>query len=107
MRAQVNRLVRYLFFPCILFAVGASTPITAELLAVPLLVAVAARLQFDPLGEARRAASIEATTPAMMTVLLLAERFRLDSAAAALLIGWSTIPLWLTLPPTLALGLIR
>jgi predicted permease len=62
---------------------------------------------FEPLGEAHFAASIEATTPAMMTVLLLAERFRLDSAAAALLIGWSTILFWLTLPLTLALGLVR
>ena len=78
-----------------------------KLLFAPLLVAVAARMLFEPLGEAHFAASIEATTPAMMTVLLLAERFRLDSAAAALLIGWSTILFWLTLPLTLALGLVR
>ena len=43
----------------------------------------------------------------MMTVLLLAERFRLDSAAAALLIGWSTILFWFSLPLMLALGLIH
>lgn len=52
-------------------------------------------------------AAIEATTPAMMTALLLADRFRLDAQAAALLIGWSTILFWLSLPLTLALGLIR
>ena len=40
MRSQLNRLVLYLFFPCILFAVGASTRITTELLAVPLLVGI-------------------------------------------------------------------
>ena len=32
---------------------------------------------------------------------------RLDGAAAALLIGWSTILFWFSLPLTLALGLIR
>ena len=38
MRAQLNRLVLYVFYPCILFRVVADTPITAELLSVPLLV---------------------------------------------------------------------
>lgn len=106
--------------PLVLFVLGMTIPwrnLTPrpEILAVagikllfaPLLVAIAARLLFAPLNEAHYAASIEATTPAMMTVLLLAERFRLDSAAAALLIGWSTILFWLTLPLTLALGLIH
>jgi predicted permease len=106
--------------PLVLFVLGMTIPwrnLTprTEILAVagvkllfaPLLVAFAARLLFAPMNEAHFAASIEATTPAMMTVLLLAERFRLDSAAAALLVGWSTILFWLTLPLTLALGLIR
>ncbi|HET6756134.1 MAG TPA: hypothetical protein VFH21_00745, partial [Burkholderiales bacterium] len=39
--AQLNRLVLYLFYPSILFAAAASTPITADLLSVPLLVAIA------------------------------------------------------------------
>jgi hypothetical protein len=43
----------------------------------------------------------------MMTALLLADRFRLDSAAAALLIGWSTILFWITLPVLMGLGLVR
>ena len=106
--------------PIVLFVLGMTIPwrnltprpeilATAgvKLLFAPLLVAVSARILFEPLSEAHFAASIEATTPAMMTVLLLAERFRLDSAAAALLIGWSTILFWLTLPLTLALGLVR
>ncbi len=106
--------------PIVLFVLGMTIPwrnltprpeilaaAGVKLLFAPLVVAIAARLLFEPLGEAHLAASIEATTPAMMTVLLLAERFRLDSAAAALLIGWSTILFWLTLPLTLALGLIR
>ncbi|MDB5904459.1 MAG: hypothetical protein JWM26_3337, partial [Betaproteobacteria bacterium] len=36
-----------------------------------------------------------------------ADRFRLDSAAAALLIGWSTILFWLTLPLMMSFGLVR
>ena len=56
---------------------------------------------------AQFAASIEATTPAMMSALLLADRFRLDGESAALLIGWTTILFWFSLPLTLALGLIR
>src|SRR4051812_24606843 len=40
MRTQLNRLVLYVFYPCILFAVVASTPITSDLLSVPLLVGI-------------------------------------------------------------------
>ena len=78
-----------------------------NLLFAPLIVACAARLLNSPLGEPQHAAPIEAATPAMMTALLLADRFRLDAAAAALLIGWSTILIWISLPLMLALGLIR
>ena len=78
-----------------------------KLLFAPLVVAGVARVFFAPLAEAQYAAALEATTPAMMTALLLADRFRLDGSAAALLIGWSTILFWFSLPLTLALGLIR
>ena len=40
MRTQLNRLVLYVFYPCILFAVVSSTPITFDLLSVPLLVGI-------------------------------------------------------------------
>jgi predicted permease len=83
------------------------TAAAVKLLFAPLVVTIIARLFFAPLAEAQFAATLEATTPAMMTALLLADRFRLDSAAAALLIGWSTILFWFSLPVTLALGLIR
>jgi len=83
------------------------TAAAVKLLFTPLIVACAARLFYAPLGESQYAASIEATTPAMMSVLLLADRFRLDSESAALLIGWSTILFWFTLPLTIALGLIH
>ncbi|MEO7726965.1 MAG: AEC family transporter [Burkholderiales bacterium] len=83
------------------------TAAAVKLLFAPLVVACASRLTFAPLGEAQYASALEATTPAMMTALLLADRFRLDGAAAALLIGWSTILFWFSLPLMLALGLIR
>jgi len=78
-----------------------------KLLVTPLVVWAAARLMFSPMGEAQYAAVVEACTPPMLTALLLADRFRLDSAATALLIGWATILFWITLPLVLALGLIR
>ena len=83
------------------------TAAAVKLLFAPLVVACVAHLFFAPLAEAQYAATLEATTPAMMTALLLADRFRLDGAAAALLIGWSTILFWISLPLTLAFGLIR
>ena len=83
------------------------TAAAVKLLFAPLVVACASRLLFAPLGEAQYASALEATTPAMMTALLLADRFRLDGAAAALLIGWSTILFWFSLPLMLTLGLIR
>jgi predicted permease len=106
--------------PVTLFVLGMTVPwrnltprpeiLTAaaiKLLFAPLVVACVSHLFFAPLAEAQYAAALEATTPAMMTALLLADRFRLDSAAAALLIGWTTILFWFSLPVTLALGLIR
>lgn len=78
-----------------------------KLLAMPLIVWGAARLMFPAMGEPHYASVAEAGTPSMMTVLLLADRFRLDSAAAALLIGWTTILFWITLPVLMAVGLIQ
>jgi len=78
-----------------------------KLLATPLIVWAAAKMLYGSMGEAQYASVVEGTTPAMMTTLLLADRFRLDSGAAALLIGWTTILFWLTLPLIMALGLIR
>ncbi|MGQ0752778.1 MAG: AEC family transporter [Betaproteobacteria bacterium] len=77
-----------------------------KLLAAPLIVWCAAKLLYIPMGEAQYAAVVEGATPAMVTTLLLADRFRLDSGAAALLIGWSTILFWLTLPLVMAVGLV-
>jgi predicted permease len=62
---------------------------------------------FPPMGEAQYAAVVEAATPAMMTTLLLADRFKLDSAMAGLIVGWTTVLFWVTLPVIMALGMIR
>jgi malate permease and related proteins len=78
-----------------------------KLAATPVIVWLAAGLLYAPVKEAQYAAVVEAATPAMMTTLLLADRFRLDARAAALLIGWTTILFWVTLPVIMALGMIR
>lgn len=105
--------------PVILFVLGMTIPwrklvprgeilATAgvKLLLTPLIVWLIAPLIYPRMGEAQYAAIVEGTTPAMMTALLLADRFKLDSAAAALLIGWSTILFWLSLPLIMAFGWI-
>ena len=78
-----------------------------KLVATPLIAWCAARVLFSPMGEAQYASVVEAATPPMLTALLLADRFKLDSAATALLIGWATILFWVTLPVIMALGLVR
>ncbi len=105
--------------PVILFVLGMTIPwrnlkprpeilVVAgiKLLMMPLIVWLVAPQIFDHIGEAQYAAVALATTPSMMTALLLANRFGLDDAAAALLIGWSTILFWITLPLIMAFGWI-
>jgi predicted permease len=106
--------------PVILFVLGLTIPwrrlaprpeilaaAAVKLVAAPLVVWVLVRAAYAAPAEAQFAAVVEGATPSMMTALLLADRFRLDSAAAALLIGWSTILFWITLPVLMAFGLIR
>jgi len=78
-----------------------------KLAAMPVIVWLAAKTLYVPMGEAQYAAVVEATTPGMVTALLLADRFRLDAGAAALLIGWTTILFWVTLPLVMGVGMIR
>jgi predicted permease len=109
--------------PVVLFVLGLTIPwrnltprpeiLTAamvKLLIMPVLVWLAAGTLFPPfsqLGEAQYAAVVEAATPAMMTTLLLADRFKLDAATAGLIVGWTTLLFWLSLPVIMALGMIR
>ena len=83
------------------------TAALVKLVAVPAIVWCAARVVFPTMGEAQYASVAEGATPPMLPALLLADRFRLDGAATALLIGWSTILFWVTLPAIMAAGLIR
>jgi len=105
--------------PVILFVLGMTIPwrnltprpeiLTAavvKLLVAPLIVWCAARVLFGTPGEAQYTAVIEGATPAMMTALVMADRFRLDAPATALLIGWSTLLFWISLPLLMALGLV-
>jgi predicted permease len=72
--------------------------VAAKLVLMPLVVWGLAAWWFGPLPVAARAAVVEATMPTMLMAILLADRFRLDNEAAALMIGWSTMLFWLTLP---------
>jgi len=113
-----TRFIGLANIPVIIFVLGLTIPwrnlkprseilaaASVKLLAMPLIVWLIAPQIFGGMGEAQYAAVIEAATPSMMTALLLANRFKLDDAAAALLIGWSTILLWVTLPLLMAVGL--
>lgn len=106
--------------PAILFVLGMTIPwrdltprreilavSAVKLMVAPLLTWAVAQALFAPLDEAQYAAVIEAATPAFVTLLVLASRFHLDSASAALLIGWSTILFWVTLPLLMAAGVVR
>ncbi len=109
--------------PVVMFVLGLTIPwrnltprpeiLTAamvKLLVMPVIVWLAAGALFPPMahmGEAQYASVVEAATPAMMTTLLLADRFKLDSATAGLMVGWTTLLFWLSLPVIMALGMIR
>jgi malate permease and related proteins len=106
--------------PVVLFVLGLTIPwrnltlrpaiftaISVKLLAMPVIVWLAAGTLFQQMGQAQYAAVVEATTPAMMTTLLLADRFKLDSAMAGLIVGWTTLLFWVSLPLIMALGMIR
>jgi predicted permease len=117
---NASRFIGQATIPVILFVLGLTIPwrrlaprpeilsaAAVKLVATPLIVWALVHAFYDPPGEAQLAAVVEGATPSMMTALLLADRFRLDSAAAALLIGWSTILFWVTLPVLMATGLVR
>lgn len=117
---KATQFVGQATIPVILFVLGLTIPwrrltprreilvvSAVKLIVTPLIVWLVARGLFVPMQEAQFAAVVEGATPVMMTALVLADRFHLDHAAAALLIGWSTILFWLTLPLLMAAGLVR
>lgn len=106
--------------PVVLFVLGLTIPwrnltprpeilatAAVKLLMMPVMVWFAAGQLFEQRNEAQYAAVVEAATPAMMTTLLLADRFKLDSAMAGLIVGWTTLLFWLSLPVIMAMGMIR
>ncbi len=74
-------------------------------LVAPLLIWALVLATTPAPSEAQHASLIECATPTFMTSLMLAERFRLDAPASALLIGWSTLLFWLSLPLLMSFGL--
>jgi predicted permease len=64
------------------------------------MVAAVAALLYGHPAEAQQAAVIEAGMPTMMSALILSDRFHLDTEAAALMIGWTTVLYWISLPVT-------
>ena len=114
------RLIGQATIPLMIFVLGMSIPWRAlapnpeiltvaavKLLGVPVLAWLAAVALFAPLSEAQYAAVVESSTPTFVGLLILAHRFDLDVPTAALLIGWSTLLFWLSLPLLLGIGLIQ
>ncbi|MEK7206708.1 MAG: AEC family transporter [Pseudomonadota bacterium] len=102
--------------PLMMFVIGLSIPwktlrpgralltvVGVKLCVMPALIWALVWLFFGPLAEESRAAVIVSAMPTMLMAVLIADRFHLDTAAAALMIGWSTLLFWFTLPLWLAL----
>lgn len=117
---EATRMIGQATIPVVLFVLGMTIPWTnlvprrelfavavVKLVLMPLVVWVLATVLFGQRAEPQLAAVVEAAMPAMMTTLILAGRFHLDEGAAALVIGWTTLLYWITLPVLLASGLFR
>jgi malate permease and related proteins len=107
------RLIGQATIPVTMFVLGLSIPwrnlkpriailgVTAVKIGVmPLLAAAASSLLYQHTTEPQQASVIEAGMPTMMSALILSDRFHLDTEAAALMIGWTTVLYWFALPAT-------
>jgi len=114
------RMIGQPTIPVMLFVLGLTIPwnalvprrevlaVTAiKLLVVPLAAFALGPLFFTGPSVAQYSATVLASVPVMLTLLMLADRFDLDASEAALFIGWSTIVFWLALPVLMALGVVR
>jgi len=114
------RLIGQPTIPVMLFVLGLTIPWHALVPRREFLAATAIKLIVVPVaawwlapwllavpGMGAESAVVLAAVPVMLTLLMLADRFDLDAPAAALLIGWSTVAFWLTLPLLLAAGVVR
>ena len=107
------RMIGQATIPVTMFVLGLSIPwrdlkprfailgVTAVKIGLmPLMVAAVASLLYAHTAEPQHAAVIEAGMPTMMSALILSDRFHLDTEAAALMIGWTTVLYWFSLPAT-------
>jgi predicted permease len=107
------RMIGQATIPVMMFVLGLSIPwrdlkprvailgVTAvKIVLMPVAVAAVASLLYVHNTEPQHAAVIEAGMPTMMSALILSDRFHLDTEAAALLIGWTTVLYWFSLPVT-------
>jgi malate permease and related proteins len=114
------RMIGQPTIPVMLFVLGLTIPWGAlvprrevlaacalKLLLVPLAAWVYGPLLFAVPGDAQYSATVLASVPVMLTLLMLADRFDLDAPAAALFIGWSTILFWFALPLLITAGVVR
>lgn len=110
---HASRMIGQATIPVMMFVLGLSIPwrdlkprveilgvVAVKIALMPLMVTVVASLLYAHPAEAQQAAVIEAGMPTMMSALILADRFHLDIEAAALLIGWTTVLYWFSLPVT-------
>ncbi len=112
---RATRFIGQATVPLMLFVLGLSISwrqlrpggavlgvVGVKLLAAPIVVwLLASGLAIAP--QPARAAVIEAAMPTMLFAVIVADRFALDVRAAALVIGWSTVLFWFTLPLWLTL----
>jgi hypothetical protein len=110
---HASRMIGQATIPVTMFVLGLSIPwrdlkprfailsvTMVKIGLMPLMVAAVASLLYAHTTEPQHAAVIEAGMPTMMSALILSDRFHLDTEAAALMIGWTTVLYWLTLPVT-------
>lgn len=108
---HASRMIGQATIPVMMFVLGLSIPwrelrpsvavlsaTAVKIILMPLMVSVVAAMLYRHPVEAQQAAVIEAGMPTMMSALILSDRFHLDTEAAALLIGWTTLLYWLSLP---------
>jgi hypothetical protein len=109
------RVIGQATVPLMLFVLGLSIPwrqlrpggVTLGVVAVKLFVTPLLAWEFAHALAASlapsRAAILESAMPTMLFSIVIADRFALDVRAAALVIGWSTLAFWFSLPLWLTL----
>lgn len=79
------------------------TTVAFKLLLLPLIVYLLSSAMFPQLGNAQRAAILEAGVPTMLMAVGVADRYQLDVEKVALTVAWGTVLFLLTLPVWLML----